>query len=174
MHYARAPQFGRGLSSRQLAGARFFCHYYENSPRSGLADWNRHPREACPRPRSGSGDPDWERGRPRPHPRSRQRPPSFSSSVLSVATGTANYYENSLQRPPLFAFAMKIDSAAVSGRRGGFQTRPTPVPWDATAFFIPLCGLRKAMVFPAQSPPRTPIRGRNPRPRPLDSGSRPE
>ena len=27
---------------------------------------------------------------------------------------------------PLFVFAMKIDSAAVSGRRGGFQTRPYP------------------------------------------------
>ena len=30
-----------------------------------------------------------------------------------------------------------------------------------------------AMVFPAQSLPRTPIRGGNPRPRPLDSGSKP-
>ena len=48
---------------------------------------------------------------------------------------------------------------------------PTPVPWDATAFSSTLCGLRKAMVFTAQSPPRTPIRGGNPRPRPLDSGS---
>ena len=31
--------------------------------------------------------------------------------------------ENSLQRP-LFVFAMKIDSAALSCRRGGFETRP--------------------------------------------------
>ena len=67
--------------------------------------------------------------------------------MVSVATGMANYYENSLQRP-LFVFAMKIDSAAVSGRRGGFQTRPTPVPWDATAIFLLLCDLRKAIVIP--------------------------
>ena len=50
------------------------------------------------------------------------RSPPFLSSVVSVATGMANSYENSLHRP-LF-------------------------------------------VFPAQSLPRTPIRGGNPRPRP--------
>ena len=43
---------------------------------------------------------------------------------------------------------MKIDSAAVSGRRAGLKPAPTQVPWDATAIFILLCGLRKAIVIP--------------------------
>ena len=42
----------------------------------------------------------------------------------------------------------------------------TTVPWTKPGvprFFVLLCGRRKAMVIPAQSLPRTPIRSRNPR-----------
>ena len=48
------------------------------------------------------------------------------------------------------------------GPWAGFKPAPTPVPWDATAFFIDLMWPGKAMVFPAQSLPRTQIRGGNP------------
>ena len=49
---------------------------------------------------------------------------------------------------------MKIDSAAVSGAVGaGLKPASTPVPWDATAFFIDLMWPGKAMVFPAQPVP---------------------
>ena len=66
----------------------------------------RHPREG--------GDPDWERGRPRPHPRSRQRLKIACSAPSSV-----------FRSQPAWPITMKIAcSAALSCRRGGFETRP--------------------------------------------------
>ena len=61
--------------------------------------------------------------------------------------------------PPLISsFQRKLES-----RRGGegqhHQTMEKPT---RRRIFILLCGLRKAMVIPAKSRPRTPIRGRNP------------
>ena len=103
----------------------------------------------------------------RPHPRSRQRPPPFSSSMVSVATGMANCNENSLQRP-VFVFAMKIAPGAAfqtgsvipahhpsSPRRRGprLGARASPLASSlspkAAAIFVLLCGLRKAIVIPS-------------------------
>ena len=57
---------------------------------------------------------------PRPHPRSSQRLPPFSSSMVSVATGMANYHENrSINQ------AAKVPRTEVRGlqtrQTGGFQ-----------------------------------------------------
>ena len=68
--------------------------------------------------------------------------------------------------------ATKLPRAEVRGlqtrQTGGFSPRDIhargeayPLPQNA-AIFIPLCGLGEAIVIPAQSLPRTQIRGGNP------------
>ena len=69
-----------------------------------------------------------------------------------------------LSRKPHTVIAMKIDSAAVSGRSGGFQTRPDPGAVGRNRHFCPLMwpsqGHGVSRAEPA--PYRTPIRGGNP------------
>ena len=99
-----SARFGHGLSSRQLAGARFFCHSSENTP--GAAWQTRivtpahhpspppppttpahHPPPVIP---AKAGTQTGTAGVPARILAPRQRPPPFSSSMVSVATGMAN------------------------------------------------------------------------------------
>ena len=66
------------------------------------------------------------------HPRSRQGPPPFSSPMAPVATGMANYYENSLQHP-LFVIPAK---AGTQTGTAGVPARASSLPPRAAAIFI--------------------------------------
>ena len=96
-------------------------------------------------------------------------------SMVSVATGMANCYENRSMSQ-----ATELPRTEVPGlqtrQTGGFSPRDIHARGEAyrlpqnAAIFIDLMWPGNAMVFPAQSLPRTPIRGGNPggwRARPL-------
>ena len=82
--------------------------------------------------------------------------PPFSSLVVPVATGIGDCYENRSMSQ-----ATELPRTEVRGlqtrQTGGFSPRDIyargeayRLPQDAS-IFIPLCGLRKATVFPAQA-----------------------
>ena len=80
----------------------------------------------------------------------------FSSLGVPVATGMSDCYENGAQPPHIVIPAKSLPRTPIRGRyqsqRRGSQFRLKQ--W-AGPIFIPLCGLRKAMVIPAKSLPRT-------------------
>ena len=142
----RRPESRQGLS---IVPKTAYRHCYENSLQLPLFVI---PAKSLPRAPMRGGDPDWKRGASPPASSLRPKVAAISSSMVSVATGMANCYENrsmsqatELPQPPGHTRTRRGVSLAAERRH-----------------FSDLMWPGNAMVFPAQSLPRTPIRGGNP------------
>ena len=104
------------------------------------------PAKSLPCTSIRGGAPNWERGRPHPHPRCRQRPPPFSASTVSVATGMADYHVDRLHVPSSFPPTTRHPREDCPRPRSGSGDPH----WESTSL---------APWSPARSLPRTMMRG---------------